>query len=143
MFADRLLSTFTKKELSIVHWDPFSEGHQDLKVSYCFQLPAVLSLISPPPLADYRSWSEKAYYHIHDRDDPARGSDICRRGVRLRKSYPDPQLLTNSSSLGRSHCKPNRTSAASIPQRMSHPLKAVHLLAIGNVINDLPLFRIF
>lgn len=32
MFADRLLSTFTKKELSIVHWDPFSEGHQDLKL---------------------------------------------------------------------------------------------------------------
>ena len=54
-FSDRLLSTFTKRELSIDNWDPFSESNQNLKVSYCFQLLAVLSLMSPPPLAGYRS----------------------------------------------------------------------------------------
>ena len=32
-FADRLLSAFTKKELSIDNWDPLSERSQDLKVS--------------------------------------------------------------------------------------------------------------
>ncbi|ETW82363.1 hypothetical protein HETIRDRAFT_165192 [Heterobasidion irregulare TC 32-1] len=31
-FADRLLSAFTKKELSIDNWDPLSEHSQDLKL---------------------------------------------------------------------------------------------------------------